>query len=57
LYSGRTINEVAEHLGHADPGFTARTYTHVYRDAPDHRGVSVEEVIRRARGQAADHAA
>ena len=26
LYEGRTLNEVAEHLGHADPGFTARTY-------------------------------
>ena len=24
LYEGRTLNEVAEHLGHADPGFTAR---------------------------------
>ena len=33
LYEGRTLNEVAEHLGHADPGFTARTYAHVMRDA------------------------
>jgi integrase len=49
IYAGRTINEVAEHLGHADPGFTARTYTHIYREAPDHRGVPIEEVIRRAR--------
>ena len=32
LYEGRTLNEVAEHLGHADPGFTARTYAHVMRD-------------------------
>jgi integrase len=49
IYSGRTINEVADHLGHADPGFTARTYTHVFRDAHKHRGVAIEEVIRRAR--------
>jgi integrase len=25
-YEGRTLNEVAERLGHADPGFTARTH-------------------------------
>lgn len=24
IYEGRTVNEVADHLGHADPGFTAR---------------------------------
>ena len=29
LYEGRTLNEVAEHLGHADPGLTARTYAQV----------------------------
>ena len=49
IYAGRTINEVAEHLGHADPGFTARTYTHVLPDAHKHRGVAIEEAIRRAR--------
>jgi integrase len=49
IYSGRTINEVAEHLGHADPGFTARTYTHIYQDAAKRRGVSIEEAIRHAR--------
>jgi len=37
LYEGRTLNEVAEHLGHADPGFTARTYAHVMRDAARRR--------------------
>ena len=25
LYEGRTLDEVAEHLSHADSGFTART--------------------------------
>jgi integrase len=49
IYAGRTINEVAEHLGHADPGFTARTYTHIYRDAHKRRGVAIEDAIRRAR--------
>jgi integrase len=49
IYEGRTINEVAEHLGHADPGFTARTYAHVFRDARDRRGLSIEDAIREAR--------
>jgi integrase len=52
IYAGRTINEVAEHLGHADPGFTARTYTHVHREAHKHRGVPLEDVIRGARERA-----
>ena len=49
LYEGRTLNEVAEHLGHADPGFTARTYAHVMRDAPRRRRVPITEAIRKAR--------
>ena len=57
LYEGRTLNEVAEHLGHADPGFTARTYAHVMRDAPRRRRVSITEAIRWARqSQQSDHA-
>jgi integrase len=31
FYEGRTLKEVTEHLGHADPDFTARTYAHVMR--------------------------
>ena len=49
LYEGRTLNEVAEHLGHADPGFTARTYAHVMRDAPKRRRVPLAQAIRTAR--------
>jgi integrase len=52
LYEGRTLNEVAEHLGHADPGFTARTYAHVMRDAARRRRVTISEAIRRARAAA-----
>jgi hypothetical protein len=43
------INEVAERLGHSDPGFTARTYTNIYREAHTRRGVPIEDTIRRAR--------
>jgi len=49
LYEGRTLNEVAEHLGHADPGFTARTYAHVLRDASRRRRVPITQAIRTAR--------
>jgi integrase len=53
LYEGRTLNEVAEHLGHADPGFTARTYTHVMRDASRRRRITISEAIRTGRAAAA----
>jgi integrase len=45
-YEGRTLNEVAEHLGHADPGFTARAYAHVRRDASRRRRVPITQAIR-----------
>jgi integrase len=34
VYSGWTVNEIAEHVGHTDPGFSARTYQHTLEDAP-----------------------
>lgn len=49
IYEGRTLNEVAEHLGHADPGFTARVYTHVLRDAAKRRRLPIDEAIATAR--------
>ncbi|WP_043619263.1 site-specific integrase [Nonomuraea candida] len=35
LAAGVDIRTVAEYLGHADPGFTLRTYTHLMPDAAD----------------------
>jgi integrase len=32
LDAGESIKVVSEHLGHADPGFTLRTYTHLMPD-------------------------
>ena len=49
IYEGRTVNEVARHLGHADPGFTARTYAHIYEDAGPRRQVPIDKAIMRAR--------
>jgi len=51
LYEGRTLNEVAEHLGHADPCLTARTYARVMRDAARRR-ITIGEAIRRGRAAA-----
>jgi integrase len=53
LYEGRTINEVAEHLGHTDPGLTARTYAHVMCDAARRRRITISEAIRTGRAAAA----
>jgi integrase len=41
LDAGESIKVVSEHLGHADPGFTLRTYTHVM---PDTRVRSVRAI-------------
>lgn len=49
IYSGWTVNEVADHLGHADPGFTARTYAHPFKDARKRRGIPIEDAIHSAR--------
>jgi integrase len=35
LAEGVDINTVAEYLGHEDPGFTLRTYTHLMPSAAD----------------------
>ncbi len=49
IYSGWIVNEVAEQLGHSDPGFTARTSAHIFKDARKRRGVSIESAIATAR--------
>jgi len=57
LYEGRTVNEVADHLGHADPGFTARTYAHLMRDASKRRRVPIARAITAARRPLVDPSA
>jgi integrase len=49
IYEGRPVTEVAEHLGHADPGFTARVYAHAFKDGRDRRHVPLVEAIAAAR--------
>lgn len=52
IYEGRPPTELAELMGHADPGFTMRVYGHVYRDAGKRRGVPVSAAITAARAAA-----
>jgi integrase len=49
IYEGRPVTEVAAHMGHADPGFTARVYGHVFQDSASRRHLSIETAIARAR--------
>jgi integrase len=57
LYEDSTVNEVAEHLGHADTGFTAGTFAHVMRDASTRRRVSITRAITLARRPLVDRSA
>jgi integrase len=49
IYGGRPVTEVADHLGHADAGFTARVYAHVLKDAARQRQLPIEHAISAAR--------
>jgi integrase len=51
IYEGRPVTEVAAHMGHADAGFTARVYGHVFRDAAKRRRVPIEQAIAESRTQ------
>lgn len=51
LAGGVSIKEVAEYLGHADPGFTLRTYTHLVPSSHARARQAVDAVL----GTNADH--
>ena len=42
LEDGVSIKAVAEFLGHADPGFTLRTYTHLMPSSEDRMRAAIE---------------
>ncbi len=48
LDGGVSIRAVAEYLGHADPGFTLRTYTHLMPDSDDRARQVVDAAFSRA---------
>jgi integrase len=51
LADGVDIRAVAEYLGHADPGFTLRIYTHLMPSAEDRATAAIDRMF--ARRQAA----
>ena len=45
LSGGVDIRALATYLGHQDPGFTLRIYTHLMPDAADRMRASVDHVL------------
>jgi len=45
---------VAEYLGHTDPGFTLRTYTHLMPDAADRAREAMDVFFEAGAGSALD---
>ncbi|WP_152361440.1 tyrosine-type recombinase/integrase [Microlunatus speluncae] len=46
LDAGETIKALSEYLGHADPGFTLRTYTHLMPSSHDRTRNAIDAVLR-----------
>ncbi len=46
LAQGVSIKELAEYLGHEDPGFTLRTYTHLMSSSHQRARTAVDGVFR-----------
>ncbi|HUG84386.1 MAG TPA: site-specific integrase [Euzebya sp.] len=49
LDAGETVRALAEYLGHADPGFTLRTYTHLMPASEDRTRRAVDDAFRSSR--------
>ena len=50
LDGGESIKALSEYLGHADPGFTLRTYTHLMPSSAERTRKAVDVVGRPANG-------
>ncbi|WP_216905909.1 tyrosine-type recombinase/integrase [Nocardia noduli] len=48
LARGCSVKELAEFLGHSDPGFTLRTYTHLVPSSYERARSALDEVLRRS---------
>ncbi len=46
LHEGETIMAVSEYLGHADPGFTLRTYTHLMQGSSERTKRAIDSVFK-----------
>jgi integrase len=45
LHEGESIKALSEYLGHADPGFTLRTYTHLVEDSSQRTKRAIDTVF------------
>jgi integrase len=50
LHEGESIKALSEYLGHADPGFTLRTYTHLVEDSARRTKRAVDAVFGHTSG-------
>ncbi len=46
LARGVTIKELADYLGHSDPGFTLRTYTHLLPSSHERARRAVDSIFK-----------
>ncbi|MEP7023048.1 MAG: tyrosine-type recombinase/integrase [Actinomycetota bacterium] len=46
LDAGENIKALAEYLGHSDPGFTLRTYTHLMPNSPARTRRAIDRVFQ-----------
>lgn len=51
LHGGESIKALAQYLGHVDPGFTLRTYTHFLPESDERTRRAVDEAFRATRVQ------
>ncbi|WP_409466594.1 tyrosine-type recombinase/integrase [Amycolatopsis sp. GA6-003] len=47
LDAGESIRALAEYIGHADPAFTLRVYTHLLPTSSERTRRAIDEVFRR----------
>ncbi|MBM0239110.1 tyrosine-type recombinase/integrase [Micromonospora sp. ATA32] len=45
LDAGESVKALSEYLGHADPGFTLRTYTHLMPSSEDRTRRAIDKVL------------
>jgi integrase len=52
LDAGESIKALSEYLGHSDPGFTLRTYTHLLPSSETRTRKAIDDVFTEAEGEA-----
>ena len=54
LDAGESIRALADYLGHSDPGFTLRVYTHLMPSSEDRARSAMDRALRSAAENSAD---